>query len=136
MNVNENMREFTNNKQFSWKNEFLARENRVIEKVAEYKSALADLNMAAMDRIQANCYFGSIRRECRARRNEFNQAIKDGNNDEIYRLLKLKNHGCTTYFDLTQHIIDYYTKGSGSDQFEELGPELIEYPAPDPDPYC
>ena len=109
---------------------FLAREDRVIDIVRRYKSELAELNVAPVDQRSADSYFLGIRKVCRSLRERFNQAIIEEDYDEIDRLLKFKNHGCTGYFTLIKSIIDYYDpKGPGPtpDQFEELGPERIEF---------
>ncbi|KAG4074254.1 hypothetical protein HA402_008663 [Bradysia odoriphaga] len=135
MSSNEAFGEVTNNQHVIWMEKFLAHEDRVIEIVSEYKSKLAELNVDPMDQHHADSYFRGIRERCRSRREKFNQAIKDEDYDEIDRMLKLKNHGCTGYFTLIQNMIDYYEQKRlrpTPDQFEELEPELIEYPAPDP----
>lgn len=138
MSFNEHLRKVTNNQQVIWMEKFLAREDRVIEIVKRYKSKLAELNVATVDRNQVESHIKSIRKTCRSLTERFNKAIIEEDYDEIDRVLKLKNHGCTGYLILIKNIVDYYDinrPGSTPDQFEELAPELIEYPAPAPDPY-
>lgn len=143
-NENEYMGVITNNRKATYTEAFLAQENRIIDKVAEYRHRLQEVVMMPQHyRSMIDAHIRQIRQTCNRYREKFNNLMADDDFARTRHLLhNEQDHGCTQFFHLIEHLLEYYDPDpsqsekaqlSEEPESEDLGllSELIMYPEPE-----